>query len=124
MRGIHGGRGAGPGRAEYRHAKTVDDHPALGYNSRLDELQAVVLRTKLKRIDAFNEARRRIAGLYTAAFAGLPGVVVPCIDAGGQHVFHQYTLLVADREGLVAGLQQRGVGCAVHYLRLIPEQRS
>ncbi len=83
-----------------------------------------MLRTKLKRIDTFDEARRRIVGLYTAAFAGLPGVVVPGIDAGAQHVFHQYTLLAADREGLVAGLQQRGVGCAVHYLRPVPEQRS
>jgi dTDP-4-amino-4,6-dideoxygalactose transaminase len=89
-------------------------HDVIGYNSRLDELQAVVLRVKLKRIEAFNAGRRRAAHLYTAALAGLP-LETPHEDGIGVHVYHQYTLLSSQRDTLMAALQQAQIACAIYY---------
>lgn len=90
-------------------------HRTIGFNSRLDELQAVVLRAKLKRIDSYNSARRRLARLYTDALAGLPEVVTPYEDAGGLHVYHQYTILVPNRTAVRQALQAQGIATAVYY---------
>jgi dTDP-4-amino-4,6-dideoxygalactose transaminase len=89
-------------------------HSALGYNSRLDELQAAVVRVKLKRIDAFNEARRRNADLYRAAITR-DGVVLPREMPGCRHVYHQFTLRAAGRERIAAALQEQGIASAVYY---------
>lgn len=89
-------------------------HDVIGYNSRLDEMQAAILRVKLKRIDDFNRNRRRVAQLYSELMADLP-VTVPYEDGVGVHVYHQYTVLTDRRDTIIQALQQAGVACAVYY---------
>lgn len=101
-------------------------HDVVGVNSRLDSIQAAVLRAKLPRLDTYNAARRNAARKYTAAFAGIDKIITPTgfCDAGNSicevcdcHVFHQYTLRVldTDRDGLVKFLNQRDIPCGVYY---------
>lgn len=92
-------------------------HDVIGYNSRLDELQAVILRIKLKHIDRYNEQRRRIAHQYSQSLADT-GLVVPYEDELGRHVYHQYTTLLpknVNRDAVMQQLNAAGVGCAVYY---------
>ncbi|MGZ0078888.1 DegT/DnrJ/EryC1/StrS family aminotransferase [Methylomonas sp. BW4-1] len=89
-------------------------HDVIGYNSRLDELQAVVLRAKLKRIDQYNSARRHAAHLYSDLMADLP-LTTPYEDGIGVHVYHQYTLLSDRRDEVMKALQEQKIGCAVYY---------
>jgi dTDP-4-amino-4,6-dideoxygalactose transaminase len=89
-------------------------HDAIGYNSRLDELQAAILRIKLKRIDDFNHDRRRVAHLYSDLMADLP-VTTPYEDGIGVHVYHQYTLLTDRRDIVMEALQKVGIACAIYY---------
>jgi len=88
-----------------------------GMNSRLDELQAAILSTKLTGLDADNEGRRKIARQYTDAFRRLHGLIVPSEKAGCRHVYHQYVLRVLNgrRDELMNYLAERQIGCAVHY---------
>jgi dTDP-4-amino-4,6-dideoxygalactose transaminase len=90
-------------------------HSELGFNSRLDELQAVILRAKLKRIDQYNEGRRRVAHRYSAALAQMDGTTPPYEDGIGRHVYHQYTLLSEKRDQIMAALQAQQIACAVYY---------
>jgi dTDP-4-amino-4,6-dideoxygalactose transaminase len=89
-------------------------HDVIGYNSRLDELQAVILRVKLKHIEQFNAGRRRVARLYSELMADLP-VQTPQEDGIGVHVYHQYTLLSERRDAIMGALQKAGIACAVYY---------
>jgi len=89
-------------------------HDVIGFNSRLDELQAVVLRVKLKRIEQFNAGRRRAAQLYSELLAGLP-LETPYEDGIGVHVYHQYTLLSDQRDAIMSALQQAQIACAIYY---------
>ena len=89
-------------------------HDVIGYNSRLDEMQAVILRAKLKRIDQYNQARRRVAHLYSELMADLP-LTTPSEDGLGEHVYHQYTLLSDRRDDIMKALQDQQIGCAVYY---------
>ncbi len=89
-------------------------HDVIGYNSRLDELQAVILRIKLRRIDEYNRARLRVARLYNELLAGA-ALQTPAIPDDRDHVFHQYTLLCDDRERLRARLLASEIACAVYY---------
>lgn len=89
-------------------------HDVLGYNSRLDELQAAILRVKLKRVDAFNAARRRVAQAYTARLEG-SGLATPREDGRGVHVFHQYTLQSGRRDAIQAALTAAGISSAIYY---------
>jgi len=88
-------------------------HDTIGYNSRLDEIQAAILRVKLKRIDEFNAGRRRVAGLYSKLLKGL--VRTPFEDRKGVHVFHQYTLLCEERQEIMAKLTEKGIASAIYY---------
>ncbi|GAK95705.1 pleiotropic regulatory protein [Nonlabens tegetincola] len=93
-------------------------HDVVGVNSRLDSVQATVLRSKLRRLDQYNEARRTAARKYTAALAGNEKIITPLIcDNCDCHVFHQYTLLVkeTDRDALVTYLNQHDIPCGVYY---------
>jgi dTDP-4-amino-4,6-dideoxygalactose transaminase len=93
-------------------------HPLIGGNFRIDELQAAILRVKLRHLDAWTEARRRNAAYYTAAFdrAGLaPRVVSPRADAGGRHIFNQYVIRAVRRDELRAALTDRGIGTEIYY---------
>jgi dTDP-4-amino-4,6-dideoxygalactose transaminase len=88
-------------------------HDIIGYNSRLDEIQAAILRVKLKRIDEFNEGRRRVASLYNELLWDM--VQTPLIDGNGLHIYHQYTVMTNHRELLMARLSQAGIASAIYY---------
>ncbi|NJD34990.1 MAG: DegT/DnrJ/EryC1/StrS family aminotransferase [Betaproteobacteria bacterium] len=88
-------------------------HHVLGYNSRLDEIQAVILRVKLKRLDSFNARRIAIADSYNTELAGL--VETPFADGHGRHVYHQYTILSDRRDAIQKTLTDSGIACAVYY---------
>jgi dTDP-4-amino-4,6-dideoxygalactose transaminase len=88
-------------------------HHVLGYNSRLDEIQAVILRVKLKRLDSFNARRIAIADLYNKELAGL--VETPFADGHGRHVYHQYTILSDRRDLIQKVLTDSAIACAVYY---------
>ncbi|MDO8937995.1 MAG: DegT/DnrJ/EryC1/StrS family aminotransferase [Methylicorpusculum sp.] len=89
-------------------------HDVIGYNSRLDDMQAVILRVKLKRIEQYNAGRRRAAHLYSELMADLP-LSTPFEDGLGEHVYHQYTLLCDRRDDVLKTLQDQQIGCAVYY---------
>ncbi|MRR34003.1 DegT/DnrJ/EryC1/StrS family aminotransferase [bacterium] len=89
-------------------------HGVIGFNSRLDEIQAVVLRAKLKRIESYNLNRARVAGLYNELLADT-GVTTPQRDQRGVHVYHQYTILTAQRDRIMQTLAGEGIASAVYY---------
>ena len=97
-------------------------HREIGWNTRLDEIQAAILRVKLPLLDAWNARRRSIAAAYDAGFRDLPGVVAPKTRDGAVHVYHQYVLRVARRDAVLAALRREGVGAAVHYPLTLPRQ--
>lgn len=88
-------------------------HNIIGFNSRLDELQAVILRAKLKHIEEFNRERRRAGHYYTEQLAGL--VTPPYEDGIGTHVYHQYVVLTDKREAIMQKLAENDIGCAIYY---------
>lgn len=90
-------------------------HDEVGYNSRLDTLQAAVLLAKLPHLSAWSAARRARALRYTEALSGLAGVCPPRVDPANEHIFHQYTIRADRRDDLVAHLRTSGIGCAVYY---------
>jgi dTDP-4-amino-4,6-dideoxygalactose transaminase len=89
-------------------------HEEIGYNSRLDEVQAAILNIKFKRIDAYNEGRRRSAALYTG-FLSVPSVQTPFESKDCKHVFHQYTIRVRDRDGVKKKLDDAKVSSMIYY---------
>lgn len=98
---------------EYGWRERYVSHLA-GMNSRLDELQAAILRPKLRRLDADNARRQAIAGAYDEGLKGL-GFGLPARRQGATHVFHQYVVRTAKREAVQAALTARGIGTNVHY---------
>jgi dTDP-4-amino-4,6-dideoxygalactose transaminase len=89
-------------------------HDVIGYNSRLDELQAVVLRIKLNHINEYNQNRLRVAQTYNRLLAGAE-LELPVIPDDRSHVFHQYTLLSDDRDRLQSLLRSQQIASAVYY---------
>ncbi len=89
-------------------------HEMIGYNSRLDEIQAAILRIKLKRLDLWNETRRKNAAYYTSVLSKL-GVKCPVEPEGSTHVYHQYTIEIDNREKMIEALQPSGVSAFVYY---------
>lgn len=96
-------------------AKKKYHNEVLGYNSRLDTLQAAILRVKLPYLDAWNEGRRRAAKTYNELLKNVPGIITPEIPEG--HVFHQYTIRVSDgkRDNLQEYLTSEGIGSMIYY---------
>jgi dTDP-4-amino-4,6-dideoxygalactose transaminase len=86
-----------------------------GMNSRLDEMQAAILRVKLRYLDGDNARRQAIAGIYDYGLRWCEGIGLPARRHGGTHVFHQYVLRCRDRDALQAALKSRGVGTNIHY---------
>lgn len=96
-----------------------DTYVAVGYNSRLDELQAALLRVKLPHIQRWNDRRRELAARYDEALADLPGVRTPTVKEGVEHVYHQYTVRIADgrRDAVRDALTASGVASMVYYAK-------
>jgi len=90
-------------------------HKWVGYNSRLDTLQAAVLLVKLDALAGWSEARRANAAFYNRELAGVQGITTPYIDPKAVSIYNQYTLLCDDRDGLKQHLQDKGIGCSVYY---------
>ncbi|MDH7445251.1 DegT/DnrJ/EryC1/StrS family aminotransferase [Aquimarina sp. 2201CG14-23] len=105
-------------------------HDVVGVNSRLDSIQATVLRAKLPNLDSYNNARRTAATKYNKAFEGIANIITPKVKGNNCgtsenvicetcncHVFHQYTLRIvnADRDALVKHLNEVGIPCGVYY---------
>ncbi len=90
-------------------------HEEVGYNSRLDALQAAVLHAKLPYLADWSMRRRENAAFYDAAFADLDDVRTPIIDPANESIYNQYTLRVARRDALQAHLKSHGIGNAIYY---------
>ncbi len=90
-------------------------HEVLGINSRLDTLQAVVLSAKLRRLAAWNEARRTAAARYDEALGPLAEVVTPRTLDGNTHAWHLYVIRVPERDRVLAELSAAGIGAGIHY---------
>jgi dTDP-4-amino-4,6-dideoxygalactose transaminase len=92
-------------------------HDELGVNSRLDELQAAILRVKLHHVERWIERRRTVAAQYAKALARTNGLTLPATDAPGvRHVYHQFTVRIdRDRDGVAARLRDRGVQTMIYY---------
>lgn len=91
-------------------------HDLLGYNFRMTDIAGAIGREQLKKLDRWNEARRRNASLLDEGLAGTPGIRTPRERRGYRHVYHQYTVFVeGDRDRFQAKLRELGIGSAIHY---------
>ncbi len=92
-------------------------HEVVGVNSRLDSMQAAILRIKLRQLDGYGAARNKAAVVYDEAFAGIAALKTPERSPNSTHVFHQYTLRVTDgrRDGLKQHLEVQGVPAMIYY---------
>jgi UDP-2-acetamido-2-deoxy-ribo-hexuluronate aminotransferase len=104
-------------RSIANHGMTVRYyHDHIGINSRLDSIQAAVLRIKLRELANYCDARRAAADKYDAAFANIPQITTPARFENSSHVFHQYTLRIGgDRDGLKAHMDAMGVPAMIYY---------
>lgn len=93
------------------------EHEIAGVNSRLDEIQAAILRVKLPRLQHWNQARRARAARYRELLAGLAQVRMPAEPAGREHVYHQFAIRCARRDELRQFLRQHGIASEVYYPR-------
>jgi dTDP-4-amino-4,6-dideoxygalactose transaminase len=107
----------------YRRVRSLRAHGATkkyfsveqGWNSRLDELQAAILRVKLRYLDTWSEGRRSRADLYDRLLGQISGVMTPKRTGWGNHVFHQYTVRVQNRDAIAKALLERGVPSMIYY---------
>jgi len=90
-------------------------HPEIGFNSRLDTLQAVVLAAKLAHLEEWNAARRRAAARYDDLLAGIPGLETPRTLPGNEPIWHLYVVRLPHRDRVLAALNAEGIGAGVHY---------
>jgi dTDP-4-amino-4,6-dideoxygalactose transaminase len=90
-------------------------HEMVGWNGRMDGIQAAVLSVKLRRLEAGNQLRRSHARQYDAAFEGLEEIKLPFASPLVRHVYHIYAIRVSNRDMVMGRLTDRGIGCGVHY---------
>jgi dTDP-4-amino-4,6-dideoxygalactose transaminase len=92
-------------------------HDVVGCNSRLDSIQAAILNIKLPHLDAYNQARQKVANYYSTAFASSLQIITPAIASYTTHVFHQYTLQLknVDRDKFIAHLAAKEIPCMIYY---------
>jgi dTDP-4-amino-4,6-dideoxygalactose transaminase len=90
-------------------------HDVVGWNSRMDGIQAAVLQVKLKYLDRANDGRRRTAARYHQLLTGTPGLLLPQEAGYARHIFHVYPLRVENRDTLLQQLGERGISCGIHY---------
>lgn len=107
----------------YAHAKSLRTHGStlkyhhdyVGYNSRLDTLQAAVLRVKLRHIDTSIQKRKERADQYRALLQGLGDIQLPIVKEGNQEVYYVFTIKTKKRDGLNAYLKEKGIGTSIYY---------
>lgn len=107
----------------YRRLRSLRSHGSTkkyfseeqGWNSRLDEIQAAVVRVELRYLDEWNARRRANASRYDALLRNIPDLVLPAVASWGEHVFHQYTVRVPRRDGVQKFLADRGIASTVYY---------
>ncbi len=87
----------------------------IGWNSRLDEIQSAVLRVKFRHLDQWNRQRARHAAEYDKLFTPLPALITPKLGGWGEHVFHQYTVRVPQRDAVEKALATQGISTGVYY---------
>ncbi|MEI7910218.1 MAG: DegT/DnrJ/EryC1/StrS family aminotransferase [Verrucomicrobiota bacterium] len=90
-------------------------HSEIGWNCRMDGIQAAVLQVKLRYLEDRNEWRRKHAAHYSRALEGIAGLVLPNCGPSRTHVSHIYAVRVADRKRFMQHLDSRGIGCGIHY---------
>ncbi len=90
-------------------------HPIMGFNSRLDTVQAAILNVKLKHLNTMNELRYKAATKYDEVLQRLGDLVLPKIPPKGEHIFHLYVLRTKHRDALLKYLNDKGVGAGIHY---------
>jgi dTDP-4-amino-4,6-dideoxygalactose transaminase len=98
------------------------DHEEVGFNSRLDTIQAAILLAKIAHLAAWNAARRSRAACYTDGLSGIGGVKPPRVDPANEHTFHQYTIRAERRDELQAHLKSRDIGSKVYYPKPLHQQ--
>jgi len=107
----------------YMGQKVKHEHEIVGYQQRLDELQAAILRVKLRHLPDWNAQRQRWAALYDRLLAPTP-VTVPHVRDDTRHVYYMYTIRAPRRDDLKLYLEQHGVGTQVIYPKLVPRQHA
>jgi dTDP-4-amino-4,6-dideoxygalactose transaminase len=90
-------------------------HSAIGWNARMDGIQAAVLSLKLRRLSSANAARRAHAALYDELLADEPRILRPAISPHNVHVYHIYAVRVPNRDEVLERMASRGVKCSIHY---------
>ncbi len=101
-------------------------HDEIGVNSRLDTIQAAVLRIKLPHLDEYNLARRKAADIYDELFANCKDIITPYRDKNSYHVFHQYTLQIKNgkRDALAEHLKEKGIPFGIYYPVPLHKQKA
>lgn len=90
-------------------------HDLIGWNARLDGIQAAILSVKLKHLHEWNERRRQHASAYSEALSSGNGIILPREAAYGTHVYHIYAVRVTNRDQILPALMAKGIGCGIHY---------
>jgi dTDP-4-amino-4,6-dideoxygalactose transaminase len=90
-------------------------HMMVGWNCRMDGIQAAVLRIKLSHLEKANQLRRSHAAHYDQALAGIAGIALPTEMVSARHVYHIYAIRVQDRDEVIRFLAEEGIECGVHY---------
>ena len=90
-------------------------HSVVGWNGRMDGIQAAVLSVKLKYLAAWNEARRRNAQLYNELLANTDGLIIPTEADYARHIYHIYAIRAENRDALMGALAQKDIACGIHY---------
>lgn len=102
-------------------------HDVVGVNSRLDSLQATILRIKLERLDSYNNARQKAAAYYSKGLGINENIVIPAVNEGvDSHVFHQYVIRITNgkRDSLLGYLQEKQIPCAIYYPIPLHKQKA
>lgn len=90
-------------------------HGMIGWNARMDGIQAAVLSVKLKRLESWNEARRKNANLYNELLSNADGVITPVEADYARHVYHIYAIRVQNRDTMISKLAEKDISCGIHY---------
>jgi dTDP-4-amino-4,6-dideoxygalactose transaminase len=91
------------------------EHSIIGYNARLDTLQAAILRIKLKKLNSWNKMRQKAANIYNRLLNDVEGVITPYLAPWAEHIYHVYAIRAKSRDALLNRLKDNGVGALIHY---------